>query len=323
MRSTRPAAPPTSALLLATAIAAAWGNQAEAQQPAQGFAVERLYLSAPGGGWFVMDDLAQQGGVGGALSFSTGYAHRPLEIRASGGARTVQLVRAQAYASFGLALTCDRFRLFGNLSSPLYLSGRTGVVDGWQFTGPSVSLEQAPDTFSDVQVGVDARVLGQPGGAARLGASARVFIPSGDRKDYLTDGTFRAMGLVLFAGDSGRFQYAAQAGVHVRPLDEAPVPGTPRGDELIFGFAAGARLPLGPRLLVIGPEVFGATAARGLLAADTTAVEGLLTARYEGIDPTSPIRLRIGIGAGIHPRFGAPEWRGVLGVEVGGHLTPK
>ena len=50
---------------------------ASAQQPT-GFALERLYPSAPGGGWFVMDDLNIGGGLGGAVSLTSGYAHNPL-----------------------------------------------------------------------------------------------------------------------------------------------------------------------------------------------------------------------------------------------------
>src|SRR5260370_39812697 len=48
-------------------------QQPQPQHP-QGFAVERFYPSAPGGGWFVMDALDLRGGLGGALALTTGYA---------------------------------------------------------------------------------------------------------------------------------------------------------------------------------------------------------------------------------------------------------
>src|ERR1700722_8370307 len=51
---------------------------ADAQQQPSGFAVERLYQSAPGGGWFVMDDLDMTGRLGGAVSLTSGYARNPL-----------------------------------------------------------------------------------------------------------------------------------------------------------------------------------------------------------------------------------------------------
>lgn len=45
---------------------------ADAQQQASGFAVDRFYQSAPGGGWFDMDDLDMTGPLGGAICAITG-----------------------------------------------------------------------------------------------------------------------------------------------------------------------------------------------------------------------------------------------------------
>src|SRR5260370_42619735 len=50
------------------------------QQPSvRGFAVERFYPSAPGGGWFVMDDLNISGGLGGAVELTSRSARKPSE----------------------------------------------------------------------------------------------------------------------------------------------------------------------------------------------------------------------------------------------------
>ena len=267
---------------------------------AQGFAVERLYQSAPGGGWLVMDDLDLQGGLGGAVSLTIGYARRPLQVR------SLEVVQSQAFANIGLAVTYSRFRLYTNLSSPLYVAGQSGM----QFLAPTVNIEQNPDTFSDVALGLDARLLGEPASVFRLGAGAQLIFPSGTRADYSTDDTYRAMGRLLVAGDLDRFSYAGHLGVHVRPLDDAATPGSPRGSELLFGAAAGWRAATS---VVIGPEIHGATAFRSFLSSDATALEGLLTARYE-----STVRFKAGIGAGLNPKFGAPQWRVVLGVELRG-----
>lgn len=322
MLSTRRASTPRALLLLAAAFAIAPPGRGAAQQPAEGFALERLQLAAPGAGWFVLDDIRQQGGLGGGVSLSLGFADRPLEVHPRSGARGLDVVDAQGFMNVGLAVTYDRFRLHASFSSPLYVGGNGGVVDGWRFTAPSAGIERTPDTISDVVVGVDARLLGDPTGAARLGTSVRLILPSGSRADYLSDDTVRAVGLVLLAGESARYQYAAQLGVHVRPLDEAPVPDAPRGSELLFGLAAGARVAVGSRLLVVGPEVFGATALRAPFGADATALEALLTGRYEAADGTG-VRLKLGMGAGIHPRFGAAEWRAVVAVEANGALARR
>jgi hypothetical protein len=97
-------------------------------------------------------------------------------------------------------------------------------------------------------------------------------------------------------------------------LIDAQTPEAPRGNELLFGLAAGASLPLGDShrwTIAGGPELYGATAVHSLFDAGTTSLEGLLSARFEGVrDDGLPIRLKLGVGAGLHQRFGAPEWRG-------------
>jgi hypothetical protein len=268
-----------------------------------------------------MDDLSMHGGLGGGLSLSLGYAHRPLQVTSPDGAQSLAVVQHQAFARVALAVTYDRYRLDASFSSPLRVAGRSGVLGNWQFTGPSANLEQNPDTISDVQIGFEARLFGEPTGPVRLGASAQLIVPSGDRFDYVTDDTYRAAGRLLFAGELGRFAYAGQAGVHVRPLDEAPVPGSPRGSELLFGVAGGARLPILGDSIVVGPEVFGATAFRSFFGSRTTALEGLLTARFDGAALAARrVRVKLGVGAGIHPEFGAPEWRAVVAFEILGEV---
>src|SRR5215467_5289052 len=73
-----------------------------AQQQAQGFAVERLYPSAPAGGWFVMDDLNMSGGLGGAISFISGYSRRPLQVKNTGSTQQLSVVRDEAFAEIGV-----------------------------------------------------------------------------------------------------------------------------------------------------------------------------------------------------------------------------
>ena len=34
------------------------------------------------------------------------------------------------------------------------------------------------------------------------------------------------------------------------------------------------------------------------------------------------LRIKAGMGAGLHPQFGAPEWRGVLALELSGRTSP-
>jgi hypothetical protein len=265
-----------------------------------------------------MDDLDLHGGWGGAVELTTGYAHDPLDL-ASGGQR-LPVVSDEAFADIGLAVTYDRYRLYADFSSPLAIEGSSGTLGGYQFTAPTATLGNNPDTISDPRIGFDARILGRPGGLFRLGAGAQLYIPSGALEDYDTDGTFRAMFRLLFAGDAGRWMYAGQLGVHLRPLEDSAVPGSPDGSELLFGAAAGPRFSVGNKwAVIVGPEVYGETALRAFFGETTTGLEALLTGRFEGTGDGGQLRVKVGAGGGLDPNFGAPEWRLVLAVELFDH----
>jgi hypothetical protein len=299
-------------------VVCAWTSRANAQKDALGYGLERLYPSAPGGGWFVLDSLDTHGGPGGVMGLTVGYAHNPLKIE--DGREHLAVVSDQAFANFGFAATYGRFRLYTNFDMPIVIEGTSGTVDGYRYTAPGVDPVTPPDALTDVRIGFDARILGNERSAFRLGAGAQLFIPNGERADYETDDSYRAMGRVLFAGDVGLFTYAAHLGVHIRPLDDSPTPGSPRGSEMLFGAGGGMKLPIGiggEKALVIGPELFGATAFKPFLSETGTALEGLVSGRLEGTADDGPqVRVKLGAGAGLNPHFGAPDWRMVFGIEL-------
>jgi hypothetical protein len=326
----------SSSLAAILLFAMTWGATASAQQQAQGFGVERFYPSAPGAGWFVMDSLDMHGDLGGVMALTLGYAHDPWRVRSSDGSLRLAVVSDDAFADFGFAVTYSRFRLYLNMDMPLAIEGQSGTVGGASYTAPDVNPGSSPDALTDVRVGFDARFVGDEGSPFRLGAGAQLFVPNGNtcwtdttdtyRCDYDTDGTYRAMGRVLFAGDVGALTYAGHVGIHIRPRDDAPIPG-PQGSEFLFGAAAGARIPVfgaGREALVVGPEVYGATALRSMFGTTSTAFEALLSARLEGTADDGPqLRFKLGPGVGLDQHFGAPEWRLVVGIEVFDHVRPR
>ena len=263
-----------------------------------------------------------RGGLGGALELTTGYARNPLRV--TDGSQHLPVVSDQAFTDFGFAATYDRWRVYLDMAAPLVTQARAAPSATFNLPRLLSILGSHPDTLSDPRIGVDARILGGPRGPFRLGAGAQLLVPNGNRSDYDTDGTFRGMLRVLAAGDLGPFTYAAQLGVHIRPLDDAPAPGSPRGSELLFGAAAGARFPatvLGPdTALVVGPEIYGESAFTSFFGTTATGLEGLMTGRLEGTADRGPqVRVKVGAGGGLDPHFGAPEWRVVLGVELFDH----
>jgi hypothetical protein len=296
-----------------------WSLPAKAQQQPAGFAVERFYQSAPGGGWFVMDDLDISGRLGGVVSFSSGYARNPLVITGPDGKQKLVVVSEEAFLDVGAAVTHDRFRGYINFPMPLLLSGTSGTLGPYQFTAPSVSFGNNPDTIADPRIGVDVRLLGEPGSVLRFGAGAQLIIPSGSRADCVSDGRYRGMFRFLAAGDAGPWQYAGQVGVHVRQLNEAPVPDSPNGSEFLYGISGGRRFAGSNGWAVVaGPEIFGQTAFRSFFSGET-GTEALLTGRFEHTGTGRNLRIKLGVGHALEQNFGAAQWRVVFGVELFGH----
>jgi hypothetical protein len=298
---------------LALAVVVAISSTAHAQT---GYALERFEPSAPGAGWLVMDALDMTGALGGAMSATVDYAHDPLDVSQAG--QQVAVVSRQAMLDLGAGVTYAWWRLYVDFSTPIVIEGHDGSVGGTAFLAPDVTLSSSPDVQADARLGFDARLVGDATSSFRAGASAQLFVPSGHQADYETDGNVRALLRGLVAGDLGRFTYAGELGVHIRTLDEAPVPDAPRGSELWFGAAAGLRTRVAPcEDLIIGPEVFGATAFRDLFVAGATSLEALLSARAEGTARTgTQVRFKLGLGAGLATSLGTPDWRIVAGIEA-------
>src|ERR1022692_547490 len=95
-------------IALAAGLVVLSASPVSAQQQTQGFAVERFYPSAPGGGWFVMDDINISGGLGGAMSLTGGYAGNPLEVTVPGSAQRLGLVSGESFVDLGAAITYVR-----------------------------------------------------------------------------------------------------------------------------------------------------------------------------------------------------------------------
>jgi hypothetical protein len=301
---------------LAIAIFAAAIPAARAQQQIPGFAVERFYPSAPGAGWFVMDDLNLQGGIGGAIEVSGGYARNPLEVRDSSG-KLRALVSEEAFVDVGVAATYRRYRVYLDFPMPVLAAGNDVTLGPYQIPAPALSLGTNPDTIADPRLGFDVLLFGNPGGRLRLGAGAQLIFPSGERSNFLSDARYRGMFRFLLAGDFGPYSYAGQLGVQIRPLNDSIIPGGPDGNELLFGIAAGRKFASRGRwALIVGPEIYGEKGFHSF--ANNAGAEAQLTARLERTGSGPGIRIKLGAGHAMVQEFGTPEWRLVYGVGLFG-----
>jgi hypothetical protein len=159
------------------------------------------------------------------------------------GKQRLAVVSQEAFLDIGASATHDRFRGYVNFPMPLLVTGTSGTIGPYQFTAPSLTLGTNPDTVSDGRIGVDARLLGKPGGLLRLGAGAQLIFPSGDRADYVTDARYRGMFRFLMDGDAGAFRYAGQFGAHLRSLNDAPAPAVQTGASFFMASVGDAALP--------------------------------------------------------------------------------
>jgi hypothetical protein len=320
---------PSSSWLVVAAVVGATHVASAQPAAAPGFAVERLDLAPAGAGWIAMDDLAMPPGLGGALGVSLGYEADPLRIEpammtngAAGGKLAV--VSDRTVTELSGAVTLDRVRVSLAMETVLASGGDMGVVGGLVFTPPAIDPQSHPDPIADPKLGVDVRLYGSADDRLRLGVSGELFAPNGSRADYDSDGSFRGIVRALIAGDVAAYRYAGYLGVHVRPLDDASVPGSPRGSELVFGAAAGYTTRVACWQATLGPEVMGATAFDGFLGGTSTALEAMLSGRMDQLVTSGRrIRLKLGIGVGLVADFGAPTFRVVAGVEMFGQAQKK
>ncbi len=316
-------------MLVATVIVGSVASTARAQTAAVGYASERFNPVAPGNSWLVMDELKLEGPLGGGISFVSSYARHPVRVSLPGSSRTLSVVSDQAFVDVGLTVLIDRFRFTLDLPDPAYAAGQSGTLGAYKFNAPLVNFAKYPDKISDVRFAFDSRLLGSVDGPWRIGVSAQLFVPSGERADYVTDNTYRSVLRAQFAGNWGLLNHAAYLGVHIRPRDDSvqlssPSLGGPRGSEFVFGFAAAPEFVLGSsglHRLRVGPEVFGESAFKSAFGKSTTALEALLSANYTHTNRANGVvRLKLGVGRGLVSDFGAPTWRTVVGLEITGRV---
>ncbi len=285
---------------------AGWVREASAQQ--QGFALDQFDPSERGSDWFSVESLDLRGNLRPAIGVVMDGAYRPLVIYAPDGTVKESVVRNQVFAHVGGSLVLwDRLRLGFNLPVAVFQDGHDGVLDGVAFTAPATK-----PAVGDLRFGADLRIAGTYGEPFTLALGGRVYIPTGNRDEYVGDGAVRLDGRLEIAGDLDVFTYALRAGAEYRNL-EATIGGSPIGSQMLFGAAIGLRFL--DKSFVIGPEVYGSTVITNgdaVFARQSTPVDGILGAHYT---LARDFRLGGGVGPGLTRGFGSPEVRWMASVE--------
>jgi OOP family OmpA-OmpF porin len=281
-------------------------SPALAQTTANGFALDRFNPSERGSEWFSEDTLDLRGDPGGAAGIVGEWAYKPLVLYNPDGSEHAVPVRDSLILHPGGSVTLfSRVRLGLDVPVAAYQDGSGATAGGVTYpaaTGGGVG---------DLRLGADVRILGSYRDPVSLAAGAQFFVPSGNRGQYLGDGSFHALvPRALVAGEVSWFTYSAHVGFHYRGLSSS-LSGATLGSEVAFGAAAGARLA--DERLVVGPELFGSTTVdSGAFSGKTTALELLFGAHYR---VGSMVRLGAGVAPGLTRGYGEPAVRVLLSAE--------
>ncbi len=293
-------------MALAVALGASLAGSRAAAQSATGFALDRFEPASPGSDWFGHDSLDLRGHLGVAAGIVGDFAYRPLVLYNPDGSVGASIVRDQDVLHAGATVVLWNRARFGlNLPVAIYQVGLAEPVRGVAYFPPHGA------SLGDLRLEGDARLYGEPGQPFTLAAGALLYLPTGSREQYLSDGTVRFTPRVQAAGGLGPFVYAARVGVAVRPHD-ATFENTGLGTELVFGGAVGIRL--WAKRLVVGPELSGSTVLGshpGSFAVNNTPVELLVGAHARVF---GDFVVGAGIAPGLARGLGEPLVRALASV---------
>ncbi|HVH47092.1 MAG TPA: transporter, partial [Labilithrix sp.] len=278
------------------------GSTASAQQ--KGFVLDRMDPSERGSEWFVLDSLDLRGHLRPAVGVVGSWSYNPLVVYDLDGNYVSSLVEHQVFVHPGASLVLwNRLRAAISMPIALYQTGDPITIGTRTYLPPSNAL-------GDLRLAADVRLFGKHGGPLTGALGAVVYLPTGSREDFTSDGAVRFMPRATVAGDISHFTYSARLGFHYRSLDEE-FERNPLGSEITGAVAAGVRVA--DRKLVIGPELYGSSIvdSRSFLKRRGTPGEGIIGAHYTQGD----LRFGGGVGTGFSRGWGAPALRAFLSVE--------
>ena len=249
----------TRAFLFTIACCAVLATEttAFAQAQVSGFAIDRYEPSERGSDWFVNDSLDLRGSPLAAAGLVFAWAYRPLVLydpsAIQGNPRANAITDQIVMHAGGAIVMQDRFRIGADLPVVLFQDGDDVSSITTTFRSPN------KPAFGDLRLGGDVRIFGSYGAPLGAALGAQVYLPTGKRSLFTSDGTVRVTPRLLVAGDYAGFVYAAKLGFAYRPLD-ATFEGRPLGSEATFAVALGVKVN---DRFVLGPELAGRTVVTG------------------------------------------------------------
>ncbi|MBN1612552.1 MAG: OmpA family protein [Polyangiaceae bacterium] len=300
--------------LCALGLTLSFEHQAAAQE---GFALNRFDPAEQAGVFFRGDSLDIAGDRRWAAGLVADWGHKVLvAYDEDGHSELATVIGDQLFFHLGGSLILvDRLRV--GLNIPLL-----AYQNATHFDATGIDLTPSEDfSLGDIRLGADVRLLGETEQPLRLAAGLRVYLPSGNRDAFASDGSTRLAPSVSAAGDLAQFVYAASTGFMIRTEGRDFVR-EHVGSEMFLSLAGGVRLL--DTKLVVGPELFVTTdiadGKRGFLRRKTTPVELILGCHY---DVAKDVRLGFGFGPGLTEGLGEPATRWLASLQWAPGAEPK
>ena len=284
------------ALALAALTLAALPGAARAQTPAptpHGFALQSYDPPPAGDRFFAVPEATTPGHKELAAALVLSWANDPMVLRVDGvkvpGGEIVQRqFWAFAQGSVGLG---ERFLVEATLPVALHQSGKQPLPD---------LAKVASSGLGDLRLG--GRYAAGTFGGVALAAGLDLFLPTGSKEAFASDGAVRVQPKVILGGELGSWIYGADLGyLHRSSKDEAI---TKVGPALAYAAAAGFRFGEWR----VGPELYGRYQFEGTA---TSPVEGLVGGHWSrgGWD------VGLALGTGLDDSAGSAPFRVVSQVS--------
>jgi len=274
-------------------------GRVSAQTP-QGFALQTYEPAPAGDGFFVVPSATVEGDLRPAAAFTLSWATEPLVLLDNGNTVAGGRIVHREFWGFagGSLAVADRLLFDVVVPAALYQSGSAPFSDLGQVSAAA---------FGDLRLG--GRIALGSFGPTALAAGLDVWVPSGSRDAFTSDGKFRAMPKVIAGREVGALSLGAELGVLVRDgQDEAF---TKTGTSVALALAAAYKW----REFRFGPELYGRYQFAGT---DTSPWQALVGGHWR----RGPIDTGLALGSEFDRAPGSSPFRVVAVVSWLGSSRP-
>lgn len=266
--------------------------------------INDLELADPTSSWFVLQSEQSAPEKAAFVGVAAQYLHRPVVIYDSQWNEATKLVARQTCANLTVGMhVADRI-LF-NVNAPFILST---LGESFEM---GVDAYRAPSGggVGDLRFELNVSVL-RVAREFEMLVGSRMWLPTGNRYQWTTDGGVRVAPQLSMAGHNGLLKYGMRA-AYQHSFVESDFAAEKWDSRLQVAAAVGVQMLDGK--FVVGPEVFGSTAlGDSFLNQVVTRGEVLLGSHY-GFDGW---QVGLGWGVGLTSGVGVPDVRALFTVGM-------